>query len=165
MRRREFILLLGGSAASPMLSSLALRAQQGEQVRRLAVLMGGAQNSGEQTYVDTLFVRLGELGWKNGRNLRTDVRWWTGTPDQMRDVIGNMLASTPGVVVAYTNLALATLKPMVANLPVVFVAVGDPVGSGFVASLAHPGANITGFASYDGPMGAKWLEILSRAAL
>src|SRR4051794_19105727 len=82
----------------------------------------------------------------------------------MRGVIADMLASQPDVFHTWTNLALATLQPMVENVLVVFVGIGDPVGSGFVASLAHPGANMTGFASYDEPMGGKWLEILKEAA-
>ena len=80
----------------------------------------------------------------------------------MQPVVAEMVASSPEVIMVFTNLALAKVKPMAGNVPVVFVAVGDPVGSGFVASLAHPGGNITGFASYDGPMGGKWLEVLKR---
>ena len=82
----------------------------------------------------------------------------------MRGVITDMLKSPPDVFVAWTNLALATLQPMVVDLPVVFVGIGDPVGSGFVASLAHPGTNMTGFGSYDEPMGGKWLEMLKETA-
>ena len=115
-------------------------------------------------YVAAFLTRLEELGWKSGRNLRADVRWWSGDPEQMRGVAAEMLAEPPDVLVAFTNLALALLKPLAGNLPVVFVGVGDPVGSGFVNSLAHPGGNITGFASYDGPMGSKWLEILKETA-
>jgi putative ABC transport system substrate-binding protein len=160
MRRREFITLLGGAAAWP----LAARAQQAEQVRQIAVLMGSAETALDQINITAFLARLNELGWKGGRNLRSDVRWWTGTPEQMRDVIANMLTSSPDVFVAFTNLALTTLQPMIDKVPIVFVGVGDPVGSGFVASLAHPGANITGFSSYDGPMGGKWLEVLKETA-
>jgi putative tryptophan/tyrosine transport system substrate-binding protein len=156
LKRREFITLIGGATAWPF----AARAQQGEQVRRVAILMGSTETVLDQTNLAAFVARLSDLGWKIGRTLRTDVRWWTGTPEQMRGVIADMLASPPDVFVAWTNLALATLQPMVENVPVVFVGIGDPVGSGFVASLAHPGANMTGFASYDEPMGGKWLEIL-----
>ena len=161
MRRREFIALAGGAAAA---WPLAVRAQQGERVRRVAVLMGGAKSALTQTYVTAFLARLEELGWKSGRNLRTDVRWWTGREEQMQPVVSDMLGASPDIVVAFANLAIAVLKPMAGNVPIVFAAAGDPVGSGFVASLAHPGGNITGFASYDAPMGGKWLEVLKETA-
>ena len=158
MRRREVITLLGSaSLAWPF----AARAQQPDVMRRIAVVMGSAQTDlAAQSMVSAYFARLEELGWKIGRNARADVRWWTGGPDQMRTAVAGMLASSPDIVMVQTNLALAVLKPMAGDVPVVFVAVGDPVGSGFVAGLSHPGGNITGFSSYDGPMGGKWLEVL-----
>ena len=161
--RREFIAALGGTAVAPMLRPLAAHAQQSERVRRIGVLMGGTETT-DQTYVATLLAKLEELGWKSGRNVRTDVRWWKSGPEQMRPVISDLLASSPDVIVAYTNLAVAMLKPMAANVPIVFVAVGDPIGSGFISSLAHPGGNITGFSSHEGPMGGKWLELLKETA-
>jgi putative tryptophan/tyrosine transport system substrate-binding protein len=161
MRRREFIALLGGAAA---VWPLTARAQQAERMRRVAILMGSAETALDQTNLTAFMSRLNELGWRTDRTLRTDVRWWTGTPEQMRSIIAEMFASSPDVFVAWTNLALATLQPMIGNFPVVFVGIGDPVGSGFVASLAHPGANITGFASYDEPMSGKWLEVLKETA-
>jgi putative ABC transport system substrate-binding protein len=165
MRRRDFITLLGGAAGAPaLLLPLAARAQQGERLRRIAILMGSAETALDQISVATFVARLDELDWESGRNLRTDVRWWSGTPEQMRGVIADMLMSSPSVFVVWTNLALATVQPMVVNVPVVFVGVGDPVGSGFVASLAHPGANVTGFSSYDEPMGGKWLEVIKETA-
>jgi putative ABC transport system substrate-binding protein len=147
MKRREFITLIGGAAAT---SPLAARAQRPERMRRIGVLMGSAETVLDKANITTFVARLDQLGWQSGRNLRTDVRWWIGTPEQMRRIIADMLVSAPDVFVVWTNLALDTLQPMAANVPVVFVGVGDPVGSGFVASLAHPGANITGFAAYDG---------------
>ena len=134
--RREFIAALGGTAVAPMLRPLAAHAQQSERVRRIGVLMGGTETT-DQTYVATLLAKLEELGWKSGRNVRTDVRWWKSGPEQMRPVISDLLASSPDVIVAYTNLAVAMLKPMAANVPIVFVAVGDPIGSGFISSLAR----------------------------
>jgi putative tryptophan/tyrosine transport system substrate-binding protein len=159
MRRREFIALASGAGVA---FSFAARAQQRESLRRIGVLMGGTTE--DQAYLTSFLTRLEELGWKSGGNVRVDVRWWTGGPEQMRGVVAEMLASSPDAIVAFTNLALAVLKPIAANVPIVFVGVGDPVGSGFVASLAHPGGNITGFASYDGPMGGKWLEVLKETA-
>jgi putative ABC transport system substrate-binding protein len=126
--------------------------------------MGVAEDALNKANIAALLARLDELGWKDGHNLRTDVRWWAGGPEQMQSVVADMLSSSPDVAIAATNLALAVLKPVAGNVPVVFLGVGDPVGSGFVASLAHPGGNITGFATYDGPMGAKWLEVLKQTA-
>jgi putative ABC transport system substrate-binding protein len=90
--------------------------------------------------------------------------WANPQPEQMRGAVAEMLSLSPDVIVVFTNLALAVLKPLVVNVPIVFVGVGDPVGSGFVASLAHPGGNITGFTSHEGPMGGKWLEVLKETA-
>jgi putative tryptophan/tyrosine transport system substrate-binding protein len=155
VKRREFIAGLGGAAAWP----LAARAQQTQRLRRVAVLMGTAESAQDQGYVSTFLGRLEELGWKTELNLRADVRWWKDG-QQMQPVVTEMLASSPDVVIPFTNLALATLKPLSGNVPVVFVGVGDPIGDGFVRSLAHPGGNITGFTSHDAPMGGKWLQIL-----
>ena len=157
MRRREFIGTLAGATIAWPLDG---RAQQTDRTRRLGVLMGSTETEPSLTYIATFFARLEELGWSRDHNLRADVRWWNGGPDQMQPVVAEMVASSPEVIMAFTNLALAQIKPAAGNIPVVFVAVGDPVGSGFVASLPHPGGNITGFASYDGPMGGKWLEML-----
>jgi putative ABC transport system substrate-binding protein len=156
MRRRAFITLLGGAAAWP----LAVRAQQTNRVRRIGVLMGTTPTQQYETYLAAFLRRLDELGWKEGRNTRTEVRWWIGGPEQMRPVVAELLAFSPDVVMVYSNLALAVLKPMVGQVPVVFTGIGDPVGDGFVRSFAHPGGNMTGFAGYDGPMGGKWLEVL-----
>ena len=161
MRRREFITLVGSAAAA---WPLAARAQQGERIRRITVLMGVAEDALNKGNLAALLARLDELGWKDGHNLRTDVRWWAGGPEQMQSVVADMLSSSPDVAIAATNLALAVLKPVAGNVPVVFLGVGDPVGSGFVASLAHPGGNITGFATYDGPMGGRWLDVLKQTA-
>ena len=160
MKRREFIALLGGAAIA---WPLRLRAQKNE-VRRIAVLMGIAQTEHSDAYITAFFQRLDELGWTKDRNIRTDVRWWTREPEKNRGTIAEILALSPDVILVFSNAALAMLKPMAKQVPIVFVRVGDPVGSGFVESLAHPGANITGFAGYDGTMGGKWLEELRETA-
>ena len=157
MRRREFITLLGGAAVA---GALPLRAQQGDRVRKVAVLMGAATTELGRTYLATFLRRLEQLGWTEGGNLRTEVRWWTGGPEQMQPVVAELLAFSPDVIMVFSNLALAVLKPMAGNVPVVFVGVGDPVGDGFVTNVARPGGNITGFAGTDGPIGGKWLEVL-----
>jgi putative ABC transport system substrate-binding protein len=160
MRRREFIAILGGAATA---WPLPLSAQKNE-VRRIAVLMGIAPTEQSDAYVGAFFQRLEELDWTKDRNIRTDVRWWTREPEQNRATIAGLLAFSPDIILVFSNAALAMLKPMAKEAPIVFVRVGDPVGSGFVASLAHPGGNITGFAGYDGTMGGKWLEELKETA-
>ena len=160
MRRRELITLLGGAATWP----LAVRAQQAGETRRIAVLMGTATTQLGQSYLATFVRRLEQLGWANGRNIRMETRWWTGTVDEMRPVTSELLAFSPNVIVAFSNPAVALLKPTAGNIPIVFVGVGDPIGDGFVTNLAHPGGNITGFAGTDGPIGGKWLEVLKETA-
>jgi putative ABC transport system substrate-binding protein len=157
MQRRDFIKILGGAAVE---WPLAAGAQQSDRIRRIAVLMGIAATPQSETYLAALSRRMEELGWTKDRNTRIEVRWWTGTPEQMRTTAANLLAFSPDVIVAFSNLAVALLQPMEKQVPIVFAQVGDPVGSGFIASLAHPGGNITGFAGYDGSMGGKWLEVL-----
>ena len=156
MRRREFIAGLGSAVAYPQ----AAPAQQRSPARRIAVLMGSAPSAQAEGYVSALFLRLAELGWKTGVNLHADVRWWKDGQDQMGPVVAELLASSPDVVVAFSNLAVAVLRPLTGNIPIVFVGVGDPIGDGIVSSLAHPGGTITGFTSHDASMGGKWLEML-----
>ena len=158
IHRREFI--VGGAAAAwPVVA----RAQQGG-TRKIGVLMGAAPSMFGEIYLAAFSKRLEELGWINDRSARIEVRWWTGGPEQMRPVVADLLASSPDVIMVFSNLALSVLKPIAGKVPVVFVGVGDPVGDGFVASLAHPGANITGFAGTDAPMAGKWLEVLKETA-
>jgi ABC-type uncharacterized transport system substrate-binding protein len=160
MRRREFITLLGGAAAA---WPLAASAQQGP-VRRVVVLVGAAETASSRGWLAAFLRRLDELGWRESRNLVTQVQWWNDQPEQMRVWAAELIARSPDVAVTYTNLALAVLKPIAGSVPIVFVGVGDPVGGGFVSSLAHPGGNITGFASHEPSMGGKWLEVLKETA-
>jgi putative ABC transport system substrate-binding protein len=157
VKRRKFITLLGGAAAA---WPLVARAQQAGPTRRVAVLMGTATTELGKSYLATFIKRLEELGWTNGRNARIETRWWVGTLDEMRPVVAELLAFSPDVIMAFSNPAVALLKPTAGNIPIVFVGVGDPIGDGFVPTLAHPGGNITGFAGTDGPIGGKWLEVL-----
>jgi putative ABC transport system substrate-binding protein len=160
MRRREFITLLGGAAAWPV----AGRAQQAGGIRRVVVLMGAAETAWSRGWLAGFLRRLDDLGWREGRNLVTQVQWWNDQPEQMRAWVAELVARTPDVAVAFSNPALATLKPLAGNIPIVFIGVGDPVGSRFVASLARPGGNITGFASHAPSLGGKWLEVLKETA-
>src|SRR5262252_2642904 len=125
MRRREFITLLGGAAACP----LAARAQQPERMRRIGVLMGAAETAWSRGWFTAFSRRLDELGWRESYNLITQVQWWNDQPEQMRVWAAELIARSPDVAVTYTNLALAVLKPIAGNVPIVFVGVGDPVGS------------------------------------
>jgi len=161
LRRRHFITLLGGAAAAwPM----RVRAQQAGGIRRVVVLMGAAETAWSRGWLASFWRRLDELGWREGRNLVTQVQWWNDQPEQMRAWAAELMARTPDVTMAFSNPALAIIKPLAGNIPIIFVGVGDPVGSRFVASLARPGGNITGFASHAPSMGGKWLEVLKETA-
>ena len=161
MRRRDLIKVIAGSAAA---WPLVARAQQPERIRRIGVLMGAAETASSRGWLATFSRRLDELGWRESRNLLMQVQWWNDNSEQMRVWATEMIARSPDVAVTYTNLALEVLKPIAGNVPIVFCGVGDPVGSGFVASLARPGGTITGFASYEPSMGGKWLGVLKEAA-
>src|SRR5262249_28348088 len=161
MRRREFLTLIGSAVAG---NPLAAHAQQPERARRVVVLMGAAETSSSRRRLTSFIHRLNELGWSERRNLSTQVQWWNDGPEQMRAWAAELIASSPDVAVTFTNLALEVMKPIAGSVPIVFIGVGDPVGSGFVSSFAHPGGNITGFASHDPSMGGKWLEVLKETA-
>jgi putative ABC transport system substrate-binding protein len=159
--RRDFITLIGGAAA---VWPLAAPGQQGSAIRRVVVVMGAAETAWSRAWLASFLHRLDELGWREGRNLVTQVQWWNDQPEQMRVWAAELMARMPDIAVAFSNPALAILKPLAGNIPIVFVGVGDPVGSRFVASLARPGGNITGFSSHAPSMGGKWLEVLKETA-
>jgi putative ABC transport system substrate-binding protein len=161
MKRREFITLLGGAAAA---WPRAARAQQVRSVRRIVVLMGAAETAWSRGWLAAFLRRLDELGWHESLNVVTQVQWWNDEPEQMRVWAAELIARSPDVAVTFTNLALEVLKPIAERVPIVFVGVGDPVGGGFIASLARPGGNITGFASHESSMGGKWIEVLKETA-
>jgi ABC-type uncharacterized transport system substrate-binding protein len=160
MRRREFITLLGSAAAWP----LAARAQQPERVRRVGVLMYLAADDAEgQARLAAFAQALGQLGWSDGRNLRIDTRW--ANADDIGKHAAELAALAPDVLVAGTGTAtVAPLLQATRTVPIVFVSVIDPVGAGFVASLAQPGGNATGFTIYEYSMSGKWLELLKETA-
>jgi putative ABC transport system substrate-binding protein len=164
MQRRDFIKLVGGAVAPSVSWPLAAPAQQVGEARRIAVLMGSATTELGRSYLATFLRRLEQLGWADGRNARVETRWWTGTLDEMGPVVSGLLAFSPDVIMAFSNPSVALLKPRAGQIPIVFAGVGDPIGDGFVASLAHPGGNITGFAGTDAPMAGKWLEVLKETA-
>jgi putative ABC transport system substrate-binding protein len=160
--RREFITLLGGaSVAWP----LAARAQQRERTRRIGVLMPQAADDSEyQNRLAAFLQGLQELGWTVGRNVRIDPRWAAGDTERIRRYAAELVALTPDVILASTSPSVAALQQASHIVPIVFAAVTDPVGQGFVASLARPGGNTTGFALYEYGIGAKWLDLLKEIA-
>jgi putative tryptophan/tyrosine transport system substrate-binding protein len=162
MRRREFITLLGGAAAA---SPLAARAQQPEQMRRVGVLMNRAAGDPEgRARVAAFQQGLQQLGWTDGRNVRIDVRWGEDDADRERRYAAELVALAPDVILAAGTLGVAALQHITRTLPIVFVGVGDPVGAGFVDTLARPGGNITGFMVYEYSLSGKWLELLKEIA-
>jgi ABC-type uncharacterized transport system substrate-binding protein len=161
MKRREFITLLGSAAMWP----LAARAQSPDRLRRVALLMGFSPGDGEGKASASAFQRrLEELGWHDGRNIQIDTRWAGGDPDKARTLARELIAMAPDVIVPNTNTVTAVLQRETTTIPIVFVFVGDPVGSGFIASLANPGGNLTGFALFESAIGGKWLQILTEIA-
>jgi putative ABC transport system substrate-binding protein len=162
VRRRAFIALIGGAAAWP----LAARAQQGERMRRIGVLAGGAVASDADTQErNTVFAKsLQELGWVVGRNLRIDFRYGLGDAANVRKYVEELVALAPDVVLASGASALAPLLQATRTVPIVFVAVADPVGAGFVESMARPGGNATGFIQFEYSLSGKWLELLKEIA-
>ena len=161
MKRREFITLLGGAAVA---WPVAARAQQGEPMRRIGVLMSlGADDAEGQARLAAFSRALKQLGWSEGRNLRIDTRWTTA--DDIRKHAAELVALAPDVLVAGGGTAtVAPLLQATRTVPIVFTVVIDPVGAGFVASLAHPGGNATGFTVYEYSMSGKWLELLKEIA-
>jgi putative tryptophan/tyrosine transport system substrate-binding protein len=161
MKRREFIGLLGGAAAWP----LAARAQQGVRPRRIGVLMGYGETDPDAKADLLAFVQgLSELGWTDGRNLRMDVRWTAGNVDRARIVAKELVDLRPDTILAHATPQTAALQQETRTIPIVFVVVSDPVGSGFVAGLPRPGGNITGFIPWEPSMGGKWLQLLTEIA-
>jgi ABC-type uncharacterized transport system substrate-binding protein len=162
MRRREFITLLGGAAAT---WPLAARAQQPERMRRISVLLPFARdNPVGQARTAALLQELERLGWTDGRNVRIDIRWAGANAENIRKHADELAALAPDVIFANGSPALRPLFQATRTVPIVFVVVPDPVGSGFVDSLARPGGNATGFTPYEFAIGAKWLELLKELA-
>jgi putative ABC transport system substrate-binding protein len=163
MRRRDFIAVIGGAAA---LAPLAALAQPSDRMRRIGVLMGTAADDPEsQTRFAAFAQGLAQLGWVDGRNVRIDTRWATTNPDDIRRHAAELAALAPDVILSATGtLTVAPLLQATRIVPIVFVVVIDPVGAGFVTSLAQPGGNATGFTLFEYGMSGKWLELLKEIA-
>src|SRR6516164_7252707 len=161
MNRREFITLLGGSAAWP----LAARAQQGDRVRRICVLMSGDENDPVYKARLSMFTRaLAGLGWTDGRDVQTDLRSGGGDANRMRALAQALVGLQPDIIVTDGIAATAAVQRETRTIPIVFATVGDPVASGIVPRLNQPGGNITGFAILEPTLAGKWLELLSEIA-
>src|SRR5215472_11290763 len=157
MKRRDFITLLGGAAAWP----LAARAQQPAQLRRIGVLMPFAEDDPVgQARVAAFVQGLQQSGWTDGRNVRIDYRWSAGDADRIRKLAMELIALGPDVVMAFTSAAVAPLRQVTSTVPIVFAVVADPVGAGYVESLARPGGNVTGFAAQEYAVSGKAMELL-----
>jgi len=162
LKRRDFITLFGGAAAA---WPLAGRAKQAERMRRIGVLMGYPEGDPQaQANVTALLQGLQNLGWIEGRNVQIDYRWAGGDPDKAQTFARELIAIMPDVMVPSTNQVTRILQQETRTIPIVFAFVGDPVGSGFAASLARPGRNITGFANFENSIGGKWVELLKEIA-
>ena len=162
IRRRDFITLLGGAAAWP----LAARAQQGDRVRRIGVLMGFDESDPEGNLRYSAFTRaLADLGWTDGRNVRLDLRWAGDNINRIRGLAQELVGLQPDVILTNGTPATAALQRETQAIPIVFAHMGDPVASGIVPRLNdEPVGNITGFASWEPTMGGKWVELLSEIA-
>src|SRR5215470_15355975 len=161
MRRREFISLLGGGVAWP----LAARAQQGERMRRIGVLMSVAAEDSEGPARTAAFAHgLEQLGWSVGGNARIDYRWGAGDGDRIRRYAAELVALAPDVIMATGSATLGPLLQATRTVAIVFVHVPDPVGAGFVDSLPLPGSNATRFTLFEYVTSCKWLELLKEIA-
>jgi putative ABC transport system substrate-binding protein len=162
MRRRAFIGLVGGAAAWP----LAARAQQPDRMRRIGVLMAGTADDPDwKARIAAFQQSLQQLGWSDRRNVHIDTRWATTKPDDIRKHAAELVALAPDVILAGTGTAtVAPLLQATRTVPIVFAVVIDPVGAGFVDSLARPGGNATGFTIFEYGMSGKWLELLKQIA-
>ena len=162
IRRREFIFTLGGAAAA---WPLVARAQQPVRMRRIGILQPAAADDSEfQTRVGAFLQELQQLGWVIGRNVRIDTRWATTNAAEIRRHVAELVALAPDVILATGTSTVGPLLQATRTVPIVFPAIGDPVGAGFVDSLARPGGNATGFMSREYSLSGKWLELLKQIA-
>jgi putative ABC transport system substrate-binding protein len=161
IRRREFLAALGGAAAWP----LAARAQQGERMRRIGVLMPFDENDPlAKSHLSAFTQALASFGWTDGRNVRIDLRWTRGDINQIPALAQELVGLQPDIILVSSASATIAVQRETRTIPIVFASVGDPVPSGIVPRLNQPGGNITGFASTEPSLGGKWLELLTEIA-
>jgi putative ABC transport system substrate-binding protein len=161
MNKRQFITLLGAAVAWPR----AVRAQQGERMRRIGVRMNLASDDAEgQARLAAFHQGLQQLGWTVGRNVQIDYRWGAGDADRIRKFAAELIALAPDVILSAGSPSVAALQQATRTVPIVFATVVDPVSSGFVDTLARPGGNITGFTLFEYSISGKWLQLLKEIA-
>jgi len=161
MRRRAFVLAVAGVAALPLIA----RAQQSERVRHVGMLLlATADDANYQAFVGAFMQALARLGWTIGSNVRIDIRWTASNAAEIRRHAAELAALSPDVILAHGAGAVGAVLQTSRTVPIVFPVLGDPVGSGFVNSLARPGGNVTGFMNFEFSMGGKWLEVLKEIA-
>jgi putative tryptophan/tyrosine transport system substrate-binding protein len=162
MKRREFIAVLGGAAVA---WPVAVRSQQADRMRRVGVVMAYTEKDANgQLQVAAFRQQLQKLGWTEGRNIQIDFRYAADDPTRIRALAVDLMGLGPDVMVSNSNFVTTILQSEVRTIPLVFVSVSDPIGSGFVQDLARPGGNVTGFANFQPTMGGKWLEKLHEVA-
>jgi putative ABC transport system substrate-binding protein len=162
MQRREFITLLGGAAA---VWPLKARAQQGEQMRRIGVIVPASPDDASfQTWIGVFLQALGQLGWSIGSNVRIDTRWATANAATIRRHAAELAALAPDVILTAGTSTTGPILEATRTVPIVFATIVDPVGAGFIDSLARPGGNATGFLLFEYSLGGKWLELLKQIA-
>ena len=162
MRRRDFVALVGGAAAA---WPLAAHAQEGERMRRIGFLTPFVEDDPEAKARVAAFVQgLQQLGWTDGRNVRIDIRWGAGDAERIRRYAAELVALAPDVILAAGGATVGPLFQATRTVPIVFTLTPDPVGAGFVDSLARPGGNVTGFTNFEFGIGVKWLELLKEIA-
>ena len=160
MMRREFITLVGGAAAWPV----AARAQQSDGMRRIGVLMAFAESDPEaHAWIAAFYEVLKKLGWTEGRNIRIDKRWGLDV-ESSQQFAAELVALQPNLILSVNTLTTTSLLQQTRTIPIIFANVADPVGSGFVASLSHPGSNATGFTNLEPTIAGKWLDLLKKIA-
>jgi putative ABC transport system substrate-binding protein len=164
MKRRDVITLLGGATVQA-LSPLAARAQQPDRMRRVGIIVNAATDTAEyRVWIGAFVQALALLGWTEGRNLRIDTRWATTNAAEIRRHAAELAALAPDVILAHGASTVGPLLQVTRTVPIVFPIIGDPVGSGFVDSLARPGGNATGFMTFEYSLSGKWLELLKQIA-
>jgi putative ABC transport system substrate-binding protein len=161
MRRRSFITLLGGAAAAWPVTA---RAQQGERMRRIGLLIGFPNDAETQRLISAFKQALESGGWVAGRNVRFDERWLQGDANRVSALATELVSATPDVILAVSPPALVGLRQQTRTIPLIFVNVSDPVDGGYVESMARPGGNITGFTSFEYSIGGKWLQLLKEVS-
>jgi putative ABC transport system substrate-binding protein len=162
MRRRDLVALLSGVVGALPLDA---HAQQRDQIRRIGVLMGLAESDREaRSDIGALQAGLKELGWSDGRNVAVDIRWGAGDSDRMQALAVELVGLHPDLLIGHSTGSTTALQRLTDTIPIIFIQISDPIGNGFVASLASPGGNLTGFSNYELSMGGKWLQMLTEIA-